>query len=101
VAYKPLNKAEIEEGLRAEVLELPQDLHRYYEGVAVPVYEAGYADSREGPLVLVIAKSGNRVVFYDDVEDDFGIGTIEDGASLKDCSLTGELRLALLALRSG
>ena len=99
VTYKPLDKAEVEEGIRSEVLVMPEPLQRFYRSVALPVYQAAYADSRERPSVFVLAKSGSRVVFYDGVEDDFGIGTIADETSLKDCGLVGELQFALIALQ--
>ena len=101
MTYKPLDKAEVEEGIRSEVLVMPEPLQRFYRSVALPIYQAANADSRERPSVFVVAKSGDRVVFYDAVEDDFGIGTITDETSLKNCGLVGELRLALIALQGG
>ncbi len=101
MAYKPLEKAEIEEGLRAEVLEMPEPLQRFYESVAVPVHESAYADSPGNPLVFVVAKSGNRVIFYDGVEEGFGVGTMDGRVSLKDCGPVGELQLALTKLQGG
>ena len=99
MARKPLDKAEIEEGLRAEVLDLPEPLRRFFARVAVEVHPAICAES-PGTL-FIVAKSGNRAIFYDDVEEDFGIGTLDAGKSLKDCSLIGELRFAVLRLQGG
>ncbi len=101
MTYKPLDKAEVEEGIRSDVLVMPEPLQRFYRNVALPVYQAAYADSRERPSVFVVAKSGNRAIFYDGVEDDFGIGTIADETSLKNCGLVGELQFALIALQGG
>jgi hypothetical protein len=94
VARRSLDKAEVEEGVRAEVLELPDQLRRYFSGVAVEVRAVEFPDR----IVFVVAKSGNRAIFYDDVEEGYGIGTI-DGEGLKFRGLMGELRFALSALQ--
>lgn len=100
MAHRPLNKAEIEEGVRAEVLDLPDELRGYFARVAVDVREATGGKSPNRTL-FVVAKSGDRAIFYDDVEDEFGIGTIDGDERLKDNRPIGELRSALLALRNG
>jgi hypothetical protein len=97
LTYRPLEKAEIEEGLRAEVLDLPQDLRRYFTAVAVDVRQMKRGDFPDASL-FVVAQSGTRAIFYDDIDEDFGIGTL-DGDVLIDCSVTGELRYALAQLR--
>jgi hypothetical protein len=96
LTYKPLDKAEVEEGVRAEVLELPAELRRYFARVAVEVRAVEFGDR----TVFVVAESGNRAILYDDVEEEFGIGII-DGGVLKLEDLIGELGLALLALQDG
>jgi hypothetical protein len=100
VAHKPLDKGEIEEGLRAEVLDLPEPLRRYFARVAVQVHQVSSSEFPDTP-VFVVARSGDRAVFYDDVEEDFGIGAIDGDNRLKNCSLNGDLRSALLALQNG
>jgi hypothetical protein len=96
VTHGPLDKAEVEEGVRAEVLELPAELRRHFGRVAVEVRAVELPDR----IVFIVAKSGNRAIFYDDVEEEYGIGTI-DGEALKVESVIGELRFALLALQDG
>jgi hypothetical protein len=96
VTHRPLDKAEVEEGVRAEVLELPDQLRRYFSRVAVEVRAVEFPDK----TVFIVAKSGNRAIYYDGVEEEYGIGAI-DGEALKVESVVGELRLALLALQDG
>jgi hypothetical protein len=100
LTYRPLDKAEIEEGLRAEVLELQQNLRTYFTVVAVEIHQVKCDGFPHAPPVFVVARSGSKAIFYDDVEEDFGIGTV-DGDTLKDCSLIGELRYALVQLQGG
>ena len=98
VAHKPLDKAELEEGLRAEALDLPEKLRRFFARVAVEVYQATCTEL-PGQSVFVVAKSGSKAIFYDDVEEDFGIGILDGHMSLRDCRLHGELRFALVELQ--
>ena len=98
MARKPLDKTEIEEGVRAEVLNMPDRLRAFFKSVAVEVHEATCPELPGRP-VFVVARSNDRAIFYDDVEEDFGIGTFDGQARLKDCGLIGELQFALIALQ--
>lgn len=100
MAYKPLDKAEIEEGIRVEVLDLPDQLRAFFKSIAVEVREATCPELPGRP-VFVVARSADRAIFYDAVEEDFGLGAFDGQASLKDCGLIGELQFALIALRGG
>ena len=97
---KPLDKAEVEEGLRVEVLDMPDQLRVFFKSVAVEVRETTCSEFPGRP-VFVVARSEDRAIFYDDVEEDFGIGTFDGEARLKDCGLIGELQFALIALQGG
>ena len=100
MGYKPLDKAELEEGLRAEALDLPEHLRRFLARVAVEVYQATCTEL-PGQSVFVVARTGSRAIFYDDVGEDFGTGTLDGNMSLTDCRLHGELRFALVELQDG
>jgi hypothetical protein len=100
VGRRPLDKAEIEEGLRAEVLNLPDQLRAFFQSVVVEVHEATCPEFPGRP-VFVVARSVDRAIFYDDAEEDFGIGAFDGQARLKDCGLIGELQFALIALQGG
>jgi len=100
MARKPLDKTEIEEGVRAEVLNMPHQWRAFFKSVAVEVCEVT-CPQFPGRPVFVVARSDDRAVFYDDVEEDFGIGSFDGQARLKDCGLIGELQFALIALQGG
>ncbi len=52
------------------------------------------ADS--GPeQVFIVAQDGNSVVFYDDVEEEFGTGQVDPEGLIEHISLYGDLRFAI------
>lgn len=52
-----------------------------------------------GPeLVFVVAQAGRIVLIFDDVEEEFGVGSISPGNVLKEWQLCGSLETALKIL---
>jgi hypothetical protein len=49
-------------------------------------------------FVFIVARNGTKVVFFDDVEDEFAAGTIDDFGVITNAGLFGELRSALRSL---
>ena len=45
-----------------------------------------------------MARAGNRVLFFDDVEEDFGVGVPDSDGILRDLGTFGALVAAVLAL---
>jgi hypothetical protein len=48
--------------------------------------------------VFVVARNGNRLLFFDDVEEEFGVGVPNGDAILRDLGTFGPLVAAVLAL---
>ena len=49
--------------------------------------------------VFIVARRGTKVVFFDDVEDEFAVGTADEGGAVSDAGLYGELRWAVRGLQ--
>jgi hypothetical protein len=45
--------------------------------------------------VFIVARKGSRVLFFDDVEDEFATGTIDEWGNITNAGLCGELVYAL------
>ena len=98
MGHKSPDKAELEEGIRVDVLDMPPQLRAFFKSVAVEVHEATCPEFPGRP-VFVVARSEGRAIFYDDVEEGFGIGTLDGQSRLKGGGLIGELQFALIALQ--
>ena len=48
--------------------------------------------------VWVVAKHGRRVIFFDDVEEEFAVGTMSDDGAISDVALVGHLAWAMRVL---
>jgi len=48
--------------------------------------------------VFIVARRGTRVVFFDDVEDEFAAGTVDEHGAISHAGLYGELRWAVHSL---
>jgi len=97
--WEPISLADLESRLKIEVAALPDDLVNTFKGHATAIVEQpcfrseGYGTER----VFVIARSGTRLLIFDDVEDEFAIGVSDEGGVLRDWSLYGDLMDALRA----
>lgn len=61
----------------------------------VKIMRDGYGEES----VFVVAREGQRVLFFDDAEDEFGGATLDAKGCLKGCGLHGDLKYALRAFR--
>ena len=69
----------------------------------VPLYRGTIAQfSADGvEEVFIVARKGSKVAFFDDVEDEFAAGTIDEHGAVLSASLYGELRWAVHSLETG
>jgi hypothetical protein len=100
VTWNPVSKETFARILSEETGELTPESARTYQRYAIEPYEqqcwrcAEYGIER----VFVIAKNGNQLLFFDDVEEEFGVGVPDSDGILKISSTSGPLILAVLAL---
>ena len=87
----------MEERLRVEKEELSPDVKRLFEAYEVPTIELPcFRSEQHGPeSVFLVARSGKRVLFFDDAEDEFAIGAPGNDGVLRDWGLHGSLMHAL------
>ena len=100
VAWNPVSKETFVRILREETAELTPESAGTYQRYSIEPYEqlcwrcAEYRIER----VYVIAKNGNHLLFFDDVEGEFGVRVPDGDGILKISSTYGPLVLAVLAL---
>jgi len=98
--WKPIGEQMLREQLQREIEALPEYVRELFQKYSVPIYRLTClrtADAGE-EKVYVVARLENRVLFFDDVEDEYGVGTVWEGTMLKDWDLYGSLQAALVGL---
>jgi len=99
--WSPLSRAQFDEIMKSEVASLPSDAMAIYEGCVIDVVQQScYRSELYGTeSAFVVAGDGPRLLFFDDVEDEFAIGIPDDDGVLRDWRLCGDLVEALRILR--
>jgi hypothetical protein len=98
--WEPISRAGLESRLNAEIATLPPGLLNTYRTHATTI--AGLPCFRSEQYgtehVFVVARSGRRLLIFDDVEDEFAIGAVDEDGVMRDWGLYGDLIDALRAL---
>jgi hypothetical protein len=99
--WKPITEAELQLRLMEEERLLSTVELQRYETWKVSLGTRGTVANfnTDGvELVHIVARRGRRVVFFDDAEDEFAGGDIDDEAIISAPRLYGDLRNALHSL---
>jgi hypothetical protein len=90
-AWKPWRLEEVEALVSSEIVELTNEAHASLSSVRVcpEVTIAADGPGSDGQSYWVIAKLGDRVLYWDSIEEEFGTGTIV-GQRLRNYGTFGE-----------
>ena len=94
--WQPITEEELLEILDEDIAWLPDQHRPSWERYAVTPRRAEIVRSAEVGVepVWVVAQRENRIVFYDDVEEEWAVGRLK-GESVVDGLLIGELEEAV------
>lgn len=100
MSWKPIQLEDLRILLRTSVDELLPATREAFERAAVGPYEVNCVRvSEAGPeRVFVVARLANKVLIFDDVEDEFGVGSLTAEGGLLEWELEGSLETALAGL---
>jgi hypothetical protein len=95
--WEPISRSDIQGRLDAEIAALSPGLLNTYREHATEIAELPcFRNEQYGnERIFVVARSGTRLLFFDDVEDEFAIGVADDDGVLRDWGLYGDLMDAL------
>lgn len=95
--WKPITKNQLMKIISKEEHEIPQTLYRRYLAYKVDPYKIDCIRSNISGLeqVFVVAKKDNKLIIYDDVEDEFCITSIPFEGELREWSSYQELQFAV------
>ena len=101
--WAPVSKERFAEILSSEIPSLAPEIQRLYEQYAVQPFHLPCLRDQGGAQerVFVVAKNGNRLLYFDDVEEDFGVAIPDEDGVMREWGNYGPLVRALLALREG
>jgi len=103
MTWRPVSRELFDKILKEEVKALTPTAMQIYARFAVPPFEQLCSRSVEYGVerVFVVARDENRLLFFDDVEEDFGVGIPDEDGILRDMDTFGPLVAAVLALGKG
>jgi hypothetical protein len=98
--WAPVTREAFEKILSEEVGSLAEEVLRTYQRYAVPVFQHRcFRDTEYGiENLFVVARAMDLLLFYDDVEEDFGVATPDGDGVLRNWKLSGPLVSAVLNL---
>lgn len=98
--WEPISRPELENRLKTEVAALPADVLNIYKQHAITIAEQPCFRSEQygTERVFVVARSGSQLLIFDDVEDEFAVGSPSDDGVLRQWGLCGDLIDALRLL---
>ena len=94
--------AELERFLKEEVLTLTEATATTYRRYVVEPFEVSVTIGYSDVTMFVVAQSGDEVLYYDHIEEEFGTGKLDNRHHLTDHGTWGErLEWALRHFPSG
>jgi len=99
--WNPITKAELEALIAKSLPACEARARALFEEIKIEPIKIRFQAGRRDDEIYVIARSGNKVVYYDDTEDAFEVGIPDTEGILR--SGTGQFTLGqvLLQLESG
>ena len=98
--WQRISREKFQSILDEEVAALPQETLKILKVHFVPIFEQPYFRSEDygTEKVFAVARAGNRVLFFDDVKDEFGVGVPDNDGVLRDLGTFGPFVATVLAL---
>jgi len=98
--WVPITRSEFEDLLSREIAEFEERDVELWSRFRVDIRTAPILRSEQFGIenVFVVAAVGERILFFDDVEEEFGVARLPDSGPIEDYGTHGELRSALQGL---
>jgi hypothetical protein len=98
--WQRISREQFQSILDKEIAALTPETVKVFKAYAVPIFEQPCFRSEGHGVekVFVAARAGDRLLFFDDVEEEFGVGVPDGDGVLRDCGTFGPLIAALRAL---
>ena len=95
--WQPISQAELENLIASEVQDFDAEKLALWDRLRVPLEKVSVVRSEAWgeEYVFVVARRGHEVLYFDDVEDEFAVGTVTAGKLAEEGGLAGELRHAV------
>lgn len=95
--WKPITKEQLESLIASQLLECTPELQELFERYRVPPFSAPLRRNGLIEDVYVVARRGDEVLYYEDVEEGFNISPApSDGKPLTHWCNQDDLQIALL-----
>jgi hypothetical protein len=88
--------------MEEEIFYMSEEARQKFESIKIPLTHMKcrrkhfYGEGYDEDPIFIVGRSGNKLLVFDDVEDEFAIAEPEPGATfLEHWRLSGELEMAL------
>jgi len=100
MSWHPTSRDNFEYLLREELKRLTPAALKIWQKYAIAPYEQSCVRNPDAGIgrIFVVARNGTCLLFFDDVEDEFGVGVPDSDSILRDLGTFGPLVAAVLAL---
>jgi hypothetical protein len=103
MTWQPITKERLLKRIEEDILQLSEEARQKFESIKIPLTRVKcrrkhfYGEGYDEDPIFIVGRSGNKLLVFDDVEDEFAIAEPEPGATfLENLGLCGELELALV-----
>jgi len=98
--WQPISEPELALQIQSSLDQMSEADREKFASVRTPIYRIPCKRNVQavGEEIFVLAHVGSRVLLFDDVEDEFGVGDLVGSAALEGWELLGDLSNALKKL---
>jgi hypothetical protein len=102
MVWHPITEHELAPQVQQAVEQMAEDVRSKFVSIQIPMQKLACRRSGQygDELLIAVARSGNRVIVFDDVEDEFAVANlpVNTGEALSDWELVGTLENAMMAI---
>jgi hypothetical protein len=102
MTWQPITEVELLKLMEEEIFHMSEEARQKFESIKIPLIRVKcrrkhfYGKGYDEDPIFIVGRSSNKLLVYDDVEDEFAIAEPEPGATfLEHLGLCGELEMAL------
>ncbi len=84
MAWQPITADDLSLLINEQLLACTDEQRAYFQGSRVPFFEVGIERFGEIEKVFGVARVGERVVYYDDMEKGFEVAALDEKGAIKE-----------------
>jgi len=95
MTWQSISESELNSEIQRALKKMSKADLQKFTRIQVPPYKISCGRNGVDEEIFVVARVGNKILVYDDVENEFGVAELDASAILKNWGLIGDLVYAL------